>query len=108
MTLVDCNIDTLGSHLADTVSGKYWTFTDDIFTSNYAWVVDFYNGVSYINIKGDTLYVRCVRDGTTSLDWSISSINSMNWPAAVNYAKSLVAPVYYKGQEIIKLKKDVK
>jgi hypothetical protein len=32
----------------------------------------------------------------------------MNWPEAVNYAKSLVAPVYYKGQGIIKLKKDIK
>ena len=43
--------------------------------------------------------VRCVRDGENGLEWSATTKNRMVWNEAIEYAKNLVAPVYYKDKQ---------
>lgn len=47
-------------------------------------------------ISVDSSYVRCVRDGCHGLEWSKTSKVQMTWKEAVEYAKNLKSPVYYK------------
>jgi hypothetical protein len=96
LTLVDYSKSDPSSSLEDTESEDYWSSTDNVSNSGNAWYVYFYNGYSYYNGKSYNLYVRCVRDGIDGLEWSATSENKMTWFEAIEYAKNLVAPVYYK------------
>ncbi|CAA6819481.1 MAG: Chitinase (EC [uncultured Sulfurovum sp.] len=44
-------------------TNNYWSSTTHASNTSSAWVVNFYYGYDYGNIKTASLYVRCVRDG---------------------------------------------
>ncbi|MGE4319522.1 MAG: DUF1566 domain-containing protein [Deferribacterales bacterium] len=47
----------------NTASGAYWSSTTDITTTDAAWFVGFYDGISSSDYKSSSYYVRCVRGG---------------------------------------------
>ncbi len=54
---------SIGDLFQNTSSNDYWsssTYADD---SGYAWAIDFGSGNSGNDAKGNSIYVRCVRDG---------------------------------------------
>ena len=83
--------------LDDCASNLYWSSTPTADDSNYAWGIRFSTGDEGNYSKNDNGVVRCVRDGNNGLEWSASSEHKMNWNKAIEYAKNLVAPVYYNG-----------
>lgn len=54
---------------ANVVSDYYWSSSSDQAMRGYAWLVYFYSGHGYADLKSYEYYVRCVRDsGTLSID----------------------------------------
>jgi len=96
LTLVKYEKYNPASDLADTASSYYWSSTTYVHDEDYAFSVHFYIGNSYNNYKSVAYYVRCVKDGKHGLEWSASSNTEMDWHQAIEYAKNLEAPVYYK------------
>lgn len=47
----------------NTSSSDYWSSTSLVGNERYVWVVDFYDGYVIGFRKGNSTYVRCVRDG---------------------------------------------
>jgi len=47
----------------NTAPNDYWSSTNDVFGTGYAWVVWFYNGIMSVSDKTSNNYVRCVRIG---------------------------------------------
>ena len=96
ITLVNYNKINPACKLEDTEAGCYWSSTPNALNFRDAWFVGFYYGSINLGNKSNFFLVRCVRDGENGLEWSAISEKSMNWDKAVEYAKNLVAPVYYK------------
>lgn len=96
-TLVNYSKHNPASSLEDTILDYYWSITPYASSYNYAWAVSFDDGDDDWNLKDNSYFVRCVRDGLDSLEWSVSSDIEMTWNEAIEYANNLVAPVYYKG-----------
>jgi len=82
--------------LKDTVSDYYWSSSSYVSDSSKAWRVYFKDGGGYWGVTSGAYLVRCVRKGEDGLEWSASSTRSMTYDAALEYAKNLVAPVYYR------------
>ena len=87
------------SSLEDTILNYYWSITPYASSYDYAWAVSFDDGDDDWNLKDNSYFVRCVRDGKQGLEWSATSKHTMIWSEAVKYAKNLVAPVYYKDRQ---------
>ena len=51
------------SAFINTTSSNYWSSTTYASSTSYAWGVRFSNGYTYVSIKGNNWYVRCVRAG---------------------------------------------
>jgi len=45
----------------NTSSSNYWPSTSYAYGTSYAWIVDFYNGLTFRNDKTNAYTVRCVR-----------------------------------------------
>jgi len=97
LTIVDYDKHTPACQLADTELEYYWSSTTYVPYAGNAWSIGFYSGDTYAGIKNFNFYVRCVRDGNDGLEWSKTSEHAMIWHEAIEYAKNLSAPVYYKG-----------
>jgi len=97
-TLVNYDKYNPSSDLEDTISRTYWSSTTYASVPSYAWIVCFGNGSQNRDGKRYNYYVRCVRDGENGLEWSASSKEAMTWEEALEYAKNLEAPTYYKGE----------
>ena len=97
LTLVNYNKYNPACDLEDTQCNFYWSSSPFAPDSRNAWSVHFGEGVDYWEGKSRFHLVRCVRDGENGLEWSASSEKSMTWNEAMEYAKNLIAPVYYKG-----------
>lgn len=97
LTLVDYGKGAPACDLKDTHHSFYWSSTTHVFNFSNAWLVNFNHGETANNSKATEFYIRCVRDGESSLEWSASSKRKMYWYEAVKYAENLKAPVYYKG-----------
>jgi hypothetical protein len=83
--------------LEDTRSGYYWSSSPYGSDSSYnAWGVYFKSGSNNWHNKSYVYLVRCVRDGRDGLEWSKTSDDKMCHNDALEYAKNLVAPVYYR------------
>lgn len=96
-TLVNYDKYNPACDLEDTQPNWYWSSSSIISDARLAWVVMFNLGYDHWNTKSYFNWVRCVRDGLDGLEWSASSDIEMTWDEAIEYAKNLVAPVYYKG-----------
>ena len=95
-TLVNYDKSNPACDLEDTVSYGYWSISPDVANPSNAWGVDFSYGGDYTDYKNNSALVRCVRDGKDGLEWSYTSEKKMTLNKAIEYAKNLVAPVYYK------------
>lgn len=98
LTLVDYTKYEPASSILGIKSSFYWSSTVYASCARYAWNIYFISGSTNIDEKRYKLYVRCVRDGETGLEWSATSDNRMTWNEAIDYASNLTAPVYYKEQ----------
>jgi len=94
LTLVDYTKMNPACNLEDTKSNFYWSSTTVVGSEYEAWGVYFYFGYDGWRDKSNSYYVRCVRDGKDSLEWS-KSYDKMTWSEAVEFAKTLKAEVYY-------------
>lgn len=45
----------------NTKDAKYWTATSGGYLGTNGWIVDFFDGTTYLKTKSDTWYLRCVR-----------------------------------------------
>lgn len=96
-TLVNYNKRNPACDLEDTESECYWSSTHNDSYSINVWYVDFYHGNDNCwGNKSYSYFVRCVRDGENGLEWSATSKYKMTSDEAFEYAKNLVATVYYK------------
>jgi hypothetical protein len=95
-SLVNYETQNPACNLEDTVSEYYWSSLPYVSGSSSVWSVYFKSGSVNWQYKSNTHLVRCVRDGRDGLEWSASSTRSMTYDAALEYAKNLVAPVYYR------------
>lgn len=77
-------------------SNLYWSSTTYKKYKSCAWVVFFYFGDANYHVKSLNSYVRCVRTGENGLEWSADAPMKMSWDKAMEYAKSLVAPVAFR------------
>ena len=79
----------------DEDNANYWS-SSSIDDTNYAWAANLYYGSQHQGNKSNYYRICCVREGRTGLEWSATSENTMTYNEAIEYAKNLVAPVYYK------------
>ena len=82
--------------LEDTVSNCYWSSSPCVQPPDCVWIIHFKNAGNDLEYKTAPYFVRCVRDGKEGLEWSKTSDDKMCYNDALEYAKNLVAPVYYK------------
>ena len=99
LTLVNYNKNKPACDLQDIKSSYYWSCSTTPTGSSLAWRVDFLVGSAFQSGMSSSFFVRCVRDGKDGLEWSSTSQDTMTYDEALEYAESLVAPVYYKGRE---------
>ena len=97
VTLVNYSKLNPACDLEDTKSNYYWSSSILAKYNDSAWFICFNDGSSHNYYKTGEHWVRCVRDGNNGLEWSATSNSKMNWHQAIEYAKNLIAPVYYKG-----------
>lgn len=97
LTLVNYEKFKPACDLADAISDYYWSSSTYANGSYSAWGVNFSSGYVSDGNKSSSCYVRCVRDSDKGLEWSATSEDRMKWDEALEYARNLVAPVYYKG-----------
>ena len=102
LTLVNYEKHNPPCDLEDTVTNFYWSSSSFVSDSSFAWVVSSGYGDSNCNLKSNSNLVRCVRTGENGLEWSATSDIKMTWDEATEYAKNLVAPVYYKEKQCLK------
>ena len=76
--------------------GGYWSSTIYKGYEDDAHYVYLGNGLVYYDFENGCRYVRCVRDGENRLEWSADAPMKMSWDDAMEYAKSLVAPVAFR------------
>ena len=95
-TLINFEKHNPACDLEDCVSDFYWSSTLRVCLIEFAWGINFSYGNESSDYKNYGYYVRCVRDGNSGLEWSATSEREMNWYETIEYAKNLVAPVYYK------------
>ena len=55
------------TYFPDTVASYYWSSTTYASYTNYAWIVDFYDGSVNYDIKTYGYYVRAVRGGQSTI-----------------------------------------
>jgi hypothetical protein len=99
-------IDPIFQH---TVSGTYWSFTEEYDDTRVAWLVDFTDGYTNGNTKDVSRYVRCVKgaeleefsssssgttleDPLTHLQWQDDDAvetNKRTWENAIKYCEDL-------------------
>ncbi len=54
---------SINSTFVNITSSPYWSSATNSSNTSYAWNVNFYNGNTYYNNKGNSIYVRCVGGG---------------------------------------------
>ena len=92
-TLIDYTKCNPASFLEDTVSYYYWSST----VLNGTFVVDFEVGHIDRFTHSGNHYIRFVRDSEHGLQWS-KTYSKRTSQEAIEFAKTLVAPIYYKGE----------
>lgn len=97
LTLVNYEKYKPACDLEDTKPEAYWSSSTSASSSSKTCFVNFSRGGCHWGGKSYSNFVRCVRDGLNGLEWSASSDVKMTWNEAIEYAKNLVAPTYYKG-----------
>lgn len=97
-------IDTV--YFPNTMSSYYWSSTSRASYTGDAWLVNFDGGYDYNLNKANTYYVRAVRGGQSSMDftdngdgtvtdnvtglmWQQATADSMTWEAALAYCEGL-------------------
>jgi hypothetical protein len=96
-SLVNYDKNEPACDIKDTKNRYYWSITPYVFSTIYAWVVNFYNGTDGYDDKSNDNFVRAVRETKNGLEWSKSSDIEMTYDEALEWCKTLTDEDVYKG-----------